>query len=155
MGATYFLTQPIYSRQKIDEILEAVRDVASPIFLGIMPLASLRNAEVLHNEVPGINIPEAVRDRLRDAGDDWPGAAIRTAVARRLARTGHARDAAAMLPATSGETEPTEHLDVLAALLDDDAVQDAVALARSLVSASFRAVALVSLALNSCDKSSE
>ncbi len=69
LGAAYFLTQPVYSRQKIDEILEAVRDVASPIFLGIMPLASLRNAEFLHNEFPGISIPETVRDRLRAAGD--------------------------------------------------------------------------------------
>ena len=34
-----------------------------------MPLASLRNAEFLHNEFPGISIPETVRDRLRAAGD--------------------------------------------------------------------------------------
>lgn len=69
-GAEYFLTQPVYSREKIDQILEATRDVAAPIFLGIMPLASHRNAEYLHNEFPGISIPKDVRERMRLAGDD-------------------------------------------------------------------------------------
>ncbi|EFL49125.1 homocysteine S-methyltransferase [Solidesulfovibrio fructosivorans JJ]] len=69
LGAAYFLTQPVYSREKVDAILEETRDFPCPIFLGIMPLASLRNAEFLHNEFPGISIPEDVRDRLRAAGD--------------------------------------------------------------------------------------
>lgn len=69
LGATYFLTQPVYAKEKVDEIVAAVQDVAHPIFLGIMPLVSLRNAEFLHNEFPGITIPEAVRDRLRAAKD--------------------------------------------------------------------------------------
>ena len=70
LGARYFLTQPVYSRRRIDEILEATRDCALPLFLGIMPLASLRNAEFLHNEFPGISIPEDVRERLRAAGEN-------------------------------------------------------------------------------------
>ena len=69
LGAEYFLTQPVYSRDKVDEILEATAGIKTPIFLGIMPLASHRNAEFLHNEFPGINIPEGVRERMRRAGD--------------------------------------------------------------------------------------
>jgi len=69
LGAEYFLTQPVYSRQKIDETLEATRGITMPIFLGIMPLASQRNAEFLHNEFPGISIPETVRRRMGAAGD--------------------------------------------------------------------------------------
>lgn len=69
LGAEYFLTQPVYSREKIDALLEATVAVSTPIFLGIMPLASLRNAEFLHNEFPGISIPSPVRERMARAGD--------------------------------------------------------------------------------------
>ncbi|MEA5088087.1 bifunctional homocysteine S-methyltransferase/methylenetetrahydrofolate reductase [Solidesulfovibrio sp.] len=69
LGARYFLTQPVYAKEKVDEVIAAVKDVAQPIFLGIMPLVSLRNAEFLHNEFPGITIPEPVFARLREAGD--------------------------------------------------------------------------------------
>jgi len=40
-----------------------------PLLVGLLPLHSFRHAEFLHNEVPGITIPEAVRVRLREAGD--------------------------------------------------------------------------------------
>lgn len=69
-GATYFLTQPVYSRSRVDEILAATARVGAPIVLGIMPLASSRNAEFLHNEFPGIEIPEETRARMAAAGDD-------------------------------------------------------------------------------------
>ncbi len=69
LGAEYFLTQPVYSRDKVDEVLAATAGIRTTIFLGIMPLASHRNAEFLHNEFPGINIPDGVRERMRQAGD--------------------------------------------------------------------------------------
>lgn len=68
-GAQYFLTQPVYSRQRVDEILAATAHIAVPIVLGIMPLASSRNAEFLHNEFPGIEIPSETRDRMARAKD--------------------------------------------------------------------------------------
>jgi homocysteine S-methyltransferase len=40
-----------------------------PVLVGVLPLHSLRHAEFLHNEVPGITIPEAVRTRLKSAGE--------------------------------------------------------------------------------------
>jgi homocysteine S-methyltransferase len=68
-GAGYFLTQPVYSRQRVDEILSATRHIAAPIVLGIMPLASSRNAEFLHNEFPGIEIPLETRERMARSGE--------------------------------------------------------------------------------------
>ena len=51
------------------EILERhARRSGCPVLVGILPLASHRNAEFLHNEVPGMQVPEAVRERMRKAG---------------------------------------------------------------------------------------
>jgi methionine synthase / methylenetetrahydrofolate reductase(NADPH) len=68
-GAGYFLTQPVYSRERVDEMLAATRHITAPIVLGIMPLASSRNAEFLHNEFPGIEIPPETRERMARAGE--------------------------------------------------------------------------------------
>lgn len=68
-GARYFLTQPVYSRERVDEILAATAHITAPIVLGIMPLASSRNAEFLHNEFPGIEIPSETRERMARAGE--------------------------------------------------------------------------------------
>lgn len=68
LGARYFLTQPVYTKEKIDEVAELTREVDASVFLGIMPLASYRNAQFLHNEFPGISIPEDIRERMKAAG---------------------------------------------------------------------------------------
>lgn len=81
-GAAYFLTQPVYTREKVDQVLELTADIDIPIFLGVMPLASSRNAEYLHNEFPGITIPDDIRQRMRDAGAD--GQRVGTEVAWEL-----------------------------------------------------------------------
>ncbi len=81
-GARYFLTQPVYSQERVDRLLEATKDIKVPIFLGIMPLASHRNAEFLHNEFPGIDIPDPIRERMRLAGD--AGMREGVAIAREL-----------------------------------------------------------------------
>ncbi|HLR73444.1 MAG TPA: bifunctional homocysteine S-methyltransferase/methylenetetrahydrofolate reductase [Pseudogracilibacillus sp.] len=67
-GADYILTQPIYSPEKIVELKEATAHIDVPIFIGIMPLTSTRNAEFLHNEVPGIKLTDEVRERMKEAG---------------------------------------------------------------------------------------
>lgn len=81
-GAEYFLTQPVYTREAIDEVRELTAHITVPIFLGIMPLVSSRNAEFLHNEFPGISIPDDTRRRMREAGDN--GAAVGTEIAWEL-----------------------------------------------------------------------
>ncbi|MFC4598837.1 bifunctional homocysteine S-methyltransferase/methylenetetrahydrofolate reductase [Cohnella hongkongensis] len=63
-GADYIMTQPVYDPELIERIAESTRHLDVPIFLGIFPLASGRNAEYLHNEVPGIQLSDAVRQRM-------------------------------------------------------------------------------------------
>lgn len=69
-GAQSFLTQPIYSVEQIEEVYEATKHLDTPIFIGIMPLTSTRNAEFIHNEIPGIKLPDNVRRAMALAGDD-------------------------------------------------------------------------------------
>ncbi|QYR23692.1 bifunctional homocysteine S-methyltransferase/methylenetetrahydrofolate reductase [Paenibacillus sp. sptzw28] len=63
-GADYIMTQPVYSSDLIVKIAEATKHLSIPVFIGIMPLASGRNAEYLHNEVPGIQLSDDVRSRM-------------------------------------------------------------------------------------------
>ncbi|WP_432362267.1 bifunctional homocysteine S-methyltransferase/methylenetetrahydrofolate reductase [Sporosarcina sp. UB5] len=69
-GADYFITQPVYTKEKIVDMYEATKHLDTPIFIGIMPLTNIRNAEFLHHEVPGIKLSEEVLDRMRACGDD-------------------------------------------------------------------------------------
>ena len=69
-GADYFITQPVYTKEKIIEIHEAVKHLDTPIFIGIMPLTNIRNAEFLHHEVPGIKLSDEVLERMRACGDN-------------------------------------------------------------------------------------
>ncbi|WP_138493117.1 bifunctional homocysteine S-methyltransferase/methylenetetrahydrofolate reductase [Paenibacillus pinistramenti] len=63
-GADYIMTQPVYDPDLIVRIKEATAHLDIPIFIGIMPLASGKNADYLHNEVPGIELPEQIRSRM-------------------------------------------------------------------------------------------
>ncbi|WP_054958373.1 bifunctional homocysteine S-methyltransferase/methylenetetrahydrofolate reductase [Paenibacillus dakarensis] len=63
-GADYVMTQPIYDPELFGRLREATKHLDIPIFVGIMPLASGRNAEYLHNEVPGIQLSDEVRERM-------------------------------------------------------------------------------------------
>ena len=64
-GAHYALTQPIYDFLRYDQMVAMCRPIAMPIFAGIMPLLSERNAEYLHNEVPGIVLTDDARQRMK------------------------------------------------------------------------------------------
>jgi methionine synthase I (cobalamin-dependent)/5,10-methylenetetrahydrofolate reductase len=64
-GADYIMTQPVYDREMIERIYEGTKHLNIPVFIGIMPLTSSRNAEFLHNEVPGIKLSDEARERMR------------------------------------------------------------------------------------------
>ena len=49
-------------------LIMAIPGVPLPVLVGLLPLASHRNAEFLHNEVPGMRVPEPIRERMRKAG---------------------------------------------------------------------------------------
>jgi methionine synthase I (cobalamin-dependent)/5,10-methylenetetrahydrofolate reductase len=63
-GADYFMTQPVFEASQIENFYHASKHIDIPIFIGIMPLMSGRNAEFLHNEVPGIRISAEIRKRM-------------------------------------------------------------------------------------------
>jgi homocysteine S-methyltransferase len=64
-GARFVQTQPVYSPEILDALLERTAPQGIPVLVGILPLVSERNAEFLHNEVPGITLPDVVRRRMR------------------------------------------------------------------------------------------
>lgn len=68
-GAHFIMTQPLYEAAPLLNVLERLGGCPVPIVLGVMPLHSGRHAHYLHNEVPGISIPQHVRDALDAAGD--------------------------------------------------------------------------------------
>ena len=69
-GAHFVMTQPIYQVEDLTRFLDEFGDVNLPILVGIMPLHSSKHAEYLHNEVPGITIPEHIREAMSKAGVD-------------------------------------------------------------------------------------
>ena len=64
-GARFVQTQPVYDLYTLERLMKATAGFGVPVLLGILPLVSERNAEFLHNEVPGVRLPEAVRRRMR------------------------------------------------------------------------------------------
>ncbi|RJX35096.1 MAG: bifunctional homocysteine S-methyltransferase/methylenetetrahydrofolate reductase [Desulfurivibrio sp.] len=63
-GAHFVMTQPLFTREEVEAMVEQTSHLNLVIFPGIFPLISARNADFLHNEVPGISIPAAIRQKL-------------------------------------------------------------------------------------------
>jgi homocysteine S-methyltransferase len=68
-GAEYILTQPVFDQEKLFEAFEKAGRIDVPIMVGVLPLASFRNAEFFHNEVPGMDVPDEIRERMRKASE--------------------------------------------------------------------------------------
>lgn len=67
-GAEFAFSQPVYDPKLLEKFFELTKDVHPiPFCVGILPLASLRNAEFLHNEIPGMQIPKSVMERMAKA----------------------------------------------------------------------------------------
>jgi homocysteine S-methyltransferase len=69
-GAEFIFTQPVFDPWDLEEFRRRIPDLPIPLCVGILPLRSARHAEFLHNEVPGMMVPERIRGRMRRAGDD-------------------------------------------------------------------------------------
>ncbi len=67
-GARFIMTQPVYDPQLLDRFLSDIESLDMPVLVGLLPLASFRNAEFLHHEVPGMSVPESIRERMRKVG---------------------------------------------------------------------------------------
>jgi homocysteine S-methyltransferase len=68
-GAEYAITQPVYDTKQLRDFLKRIEHVRIPIVAGIFPLVSIRNAEFMHNEVPGVNVTPEILERMRRASD--------------------------------------------------------------------------------------
>ncbi len=83
-GAEIVMTQPVYDPVQLRRFLADVKPLGLPVLLGLLPLASYRNAEFLHNEVPGMQVPESVRERMRKAGTGADARKEGVAIAREM-----------------------------------------------------------------------
>ncbi len=70
------MTQPVFDPRQLEAFLERVASYRIPVVAGIWPLLSLRNAEFLANEVPGVAVPEEVLARMRAAQEKGKEAAL-------------------------------------------------------------------------------
>jgi homocysteine S-methyltransferase len=68
-GAEYAITQPVYDTKQLRSFLKRIEHVRIPIVAGIFPFVSSRNAEFMHNEVPGVVVTQEILDRMRKASD--------------------------------------------------------------------------------------
>jgi homocysteine S-methyltransferase len=68
-GAKFAMTQLIFDLERLDAFVERLGGSwPIPVLLGIFPLSSYRLALRLHNELPGIVVPQALQDALEAAG---------------------------------------------------------------------------------------
>src|SRR5437867_4469119 len=82
-GPQFVMTQPVYDLDCWKRFVERLSTLTTiPILIGVLPLQSYRHAEFLHNEVPGIQVPDAIRARMRAAGNE--GQRVGVELAREL-----------------------------------------------------------------------
>jgi len=83
-GTDFFITQPIYHPEDGQKLMEAYEakhgKLDKPILVGVLPLVSVRHANFLHHEVPGIFIPDETRKRIEAAGEEGVKAGVEIAV---------------------------------------------------------------------------
>ena len=82
-GPQFVMTQPVYELACWERFVERLSGLTGiPVLIGILPLQSFRHAEFLHNEVPGIHVPQWIRERMRAAGNE--GQRVGVELAREL-----------------------------------------------------------------------
>lgn len=83
-GVDFILTQPVYDTEKVARFFEYHDQnhgkLPVPVLVGVLPLYGTRHAAFLHNEVPGISIPQELHQRLEQAGEFAPQEGVRIAV---------------------------------------------------------------------------
>src|SRR5436190_15307760 len=68
-GAEFAITQPVFDVEQLVSFIRRIEHVRVPVVAGIWPLVSYRNAEFLHNEVPGVRVTPTIMERMRAASD--------------------------------------------------------------------------------------
>jgi homocysteine S-methyltransferase len=78
-GVDIVFTQPIYELRTLEQFLKRIDHLKIPVMVGVLPLRGYKHAEFLHNEIPGMVIPDRIREQLRLAGDRAAAAGIENA----------------------------------------------------------------------------
>jgi methionine synthase I (cobalamin-dependent) len=104
-GAELVMTQPVYDPRVLERFLDDTTGLGIPVLVGLLPLASYRNAEFLHNEVPGMSIPDDIRERMRAAGSGPAGRREGVAIAREMLAAVKSRVAGAYVMPPFGRYE--------------------------------------------------
>ncbi|HEY4331970.1 MAG TPA: bifunctional homocysteine S-methyltransferase/methylenetetrahydrofolate reductase [Ilumatobacteraceae bacterium] len=111
-GAELVMTQPVYDPDTLASFIDDAAGIGLPIMVGLLPLASHRNAEFLHNEVPGMQIPAAYRERMATVGSGPAARAEGIAIAREALMAVQDRVAGAYI------MPPFNRVDSASAILD-------------------------------------
>ncbi len=104
-GAEYAITQPVFDPEALLRFLDKVQDFGIPILAGVWPLASLRNAQFMQNEVPGVVIPEGVMQRMASAQGREEQMAMGVRIAQEMVARIHQRVAGIQVSAPFGKIE--------------------------------------------------
>jgi len=83
-GAEFAITQPVFDVAELHRFLDRIADFRIPVVAGLTPLESLRHAEFMANEVPGVRVPDAIVDRMRRADTDGDARSEGIAIAREI-----------------------------------------------------------------------
>ena len=68
-GADFIVTQPVFDPEVLFRFMDAVSDTKLPVIAGVWPLTSFRNAQFMHDEVPGVVVPDRVMERMAASSD--------------------------------------------------------------------------------------
>lgn len=111
-GAEFALTAPVYDLRAFERFLRRIEDVKIPIIAGLSPFDSLRRAEFMANEVPGVEVPDGLLERMRRVGTPEAARAEGLAIAREIA--------AELKPMVQGLqiAPPPAHVEMATALID-------------------------------------
>ena len=81
-GARWAMTQVLFDLSYLESFLDRIGGSPVPLLVGVWPIRSLELAVRVHNETPGIVVPDHVQQRYRDAGADAAG--VGSEIAREL-----------------------------------------------------------------------
>ena len=103
-GAHFLLTQAVYDPELVERWRRRLGGFPVPVLMGVLPLRSLRHAEFLHNEVPGIVVPDEAMARLREAGERASEVGI--AMTKELLQAVHSQVGGVYLIPPAGRYDP-------------------------------------------------
>jgi len=83
-GAEFIVTRPVFDTRSFDRLAARLERSGLPVLLGVRPLENMLDAEWMANELPGMQVPDAVLERLRRARTPESAAAEGIAIAREV-----------------------------------------------------------------------